>query len=82
MIIASRTQFHVYYALVGAFSVIVKTGCGTDGSICGTNCETRSTETTVHMVPGFLTCWTICGLLVSRRTIISRDDKTEVILGY
>ena len=24
-------------ALVGAFSVIVKTGCGTDGSICGTN---------------------------------------------
>ena len=23
-------------ALVGAFSVIVKTGCGTDGSICGT----------------------------------------------
>ena len=24
-------------ALVGAFSVIVKTGCGTDGSICGTS---------------------------------------------
>ena len=24
-------------ALVGAFSVIVKTVCGTDGSICGTS---------------------------------------------
>ena len=23
--------------IVGAFSVIVKTGCGTDGSICGTS---------------------------------------------
>ena len=38
MIIALRTQFHVVgafnqeKALVGAFSVIVKTGCGTDGS--------------------------------------------------
>ena len=29
--------FNQAKALVGAFSVIVKTGCGTDGSICGTN---------------------------------------------
>ena len=29
--------FNKEKALVGAFSVIVKTGCGTDGSICGTN---------------------------------------------
>ena len=29
--------FNQEKALVGAFSVIVKTGCGTDGSICGTN---------------------------------------------
>ena len=28
--------FNQEKALVGAFSVIVKTGCGTDGSICGT----------------------------------------------
>ena len=28
--------FHQEKALVGAYSVIVKTGCGTDGSICGT----------------------------------------------
>ena len=46
------------------------------------HCETRSTETTLQMVPGFLTWWTICGLLVSSRAIISRDDKAEVILGY
>ena len=31
--------FNQEKALVGAFSVIVKTGCGTDGSICGTNNE-------------------------------------------
>ena len=31
--------FNQEKALVGAFSVIVKTGCGTDGSICGTNVE-------------------------------------------
>ena len=29
--------FNQEKALVGAFSVIVKTGFGTDGSICGTN---------------------------------------------
>ena len=29
--------FNQEKALVGAFSVIVKTGCGTDGSICGTS---------------------------------------------
>ena len=29
--------FNQEKALVGAYSVIVKTGCGTDGSICGTN---------------------------------------------
>ena len=29
--------FNEEKALVGAFSVIVKTGCGTDGSICGTS---------------------------------------------
>ena len=28
--------FNQEKALVGAFSVIVKTGCGTDGSVCGT----------------------------------------------
>ena len=28
--------FNQEKALVGAFSVIVKTGCGTDGLICGT----------------------------------------------
>ena len=28
--------FNQEKALVGAFSVIVKNGCGTDGSICGT----------------------------------------------
>ena len=52
MIIVSRTQFHVYLpwgqrmlsivsfnqekALVGAFSVIVKTNCETDGSVYST----------------------------------------------
>ena len=37
--------FNQEKALVGAFSVIVKTGCGTDGSICGTtiNCPMVST---------------------------------------
>jgi len=29
--------FNQEKALVGAFSVIVKTDCGTDGSICGTS---------------------------------------------
>ena len=29
--------FNQEKALVGAFSVIVKSGCGTDGSICGTS---------------------------------------------
>ena len=29
--------FNQEKTLVGAFSVIVKTGCGTDGSICGTS---------------------------------------------
>ena len=32
--------FNQEKALVGAISVIVKTGCGTDGSICGTNQDT------------------------------------------
>ena len=31
--------FNQEKALVGAFSVIVKTGCGTDGSICGTSAD-------------------------------------------
>ena len=31
--------FNQEKALVGAFSVIVKIGCGTDGSICGTNIQ-------------------------------------------
>ena len=31
--------FNQEKALVEAFSVIVKTGCGTDGSICGTSCN-------------------------------------------
>ena len=45
MIIALRTQFHVVgafnqeKALVGAFSVIVKTGCGTDGALQSTSLE-------------------------------------------
>ena len=30
--------FNQEKALVGAISMIVKTGCGTDGSSCGTNC--------------------------------------------
>ena len=30
-------SFNQEKALVGAFSVIVKTGCGTDGPICGTS---------------------------------------------
>ena len=36
--------FNQEKALVGAFSVIVKTGCGTDGPICGTkvNADTQS----------------------------------------
>ena len=34
--------FNQEKALVGAFSVIVKTGCGTDGSICGSNVNTWS----------------------------------------
>ena len=37
MIIVSASQFHVYLALVGAFSVIVKTDCETDGSFYSTN---------------------------------------------
>ena len=37
-------------ALVGAFSVIVKTSCGTDGSICGTNYYTlHAQHTSSHM---------------------------------
>ena len=43
MIIVSRTQFHSVFnqekALVGAFSVIVKTGCETDGSFYSTSDE-------------------------------------------
>ena len=39
--------------------------------------EHGETETTLQMVPGFLTWWTICGLLVSSRAIISRDDKIK-----
>ena len=31
--------FNKEKALVGAFSVIVKTGCGTDGPICDTNLQ-------------------------------------------
>ena len=34
--------FNQEKALVGAFSVIVKTSCGTDGSICGTSHNTRT----------------------------------------
>ena len=30
--------------LVGAFSVIVKTGCGTDGALHSTNCNTQVTQ--------------------------------------
>ena len=37
-------------ALVGAFSVIVKTGCGTDGSICGTNFKLWA-ECWAHCLP-------------------------------
>ena len=36
--------FNQEKALVGTFSVIVKTDCGTDGSICGTICITHPTE--------------------------------------
>ena len=31
--------FNQEKALIGAFSVIVKTGCGPDGSICGTSSD-------------------------------------------
>ena len=31
--------FNQEKALVGAFSVIVKTGCGTDGAFYSTNCD-------------------------------------------
>ena len=31
--------FNQEKALVGAFSVIVETSCGTDGSICGTTLD-------------------------------------------
>ena len=37
MTFAVEAAFNQEKALVGAFSVIVKTGCGTDGSICGTS---------------------------------------------
>ena len=33
--------FNQEKALVGAFSVIVKTGCGTNGSICGTSLNSK-----------------------------------------
>ena len=38
--------------LVGAFSVIVKTSCGTDGSICGTNEHTESGNGNTGSGPG------------------------------
>ena len=44
--IGTRTRFHIYCgvnARLGAFSTIVKTGLGTDGSICGTRLDTRGT---------------------------------------
>ena len=36
--------FNQEKALIGAFSVIVKTGCGTDGSICGTTLHRSDRE--------------------------------------
>ena len=36
--------FNQEKALVGAFSVIVKTGCGTDGALHSTTTSTASTE--------------------------------------
>merc|ERR1711994_255922 len=45
--------FNQEKALIGAFSVIVKTGCGTDGSICGTT-NTLLVSRTSSPLPSFL----------------------------
>ena len=43
--------FNQEKALVGAFSVIVKTGCGTDGSICGTSQLISSWSVELRLAP-------------------------------
>ena len=47
--------FNQEKALVGAFSVIVKTGCGTDRSICGTiSCPGQVVHDEVFFLEGIL----------------------------
>ena len=45
-------------ALVGAFSVIVKTGCGTDGPICGTTPHgPRTTPSIIKLANLYIDSW-------------------------
>ena len=51
--------FNQKKALVGALSVIVKTGCGTDGSVCGTGAGAAVSPAAVRPPtsrPAFLAC--------------------------
>ena len=47
-------DFNQEKALVGAFSMIVKTGCATDGSICGTNSDSYSEDTDTRLAAALL----------------------------
>ena len=46
--------FNQEKALEGAFSVIVKIDCGTDGALHSTSCcDTRERVSAAHLAPGF-----------------------------
>ena len=62
--------FNQEKALVGAFSVIVKTGRGTDGSICGTTLKTETTNITIGY-DGLLRINTCSGILSGHDIFLS-----------
>ena len=62
--------FNQEKALVGAFSVIVRTtGCGTDGSICGTNIY--STMHILYLLDNVV----LVHILFCLSLLITADDK-------
>ena len=76
-------SFNQEKALVGAFSVIVKTDCGTDGALHSTNnvCLQRLGGTPlVALSPLWLLCtgvWSVSEVLASRTT--GRYTDTDII---
>ena len=74
--------FNQKKALIGAFSVIVKTGCGTDGALHSTSCDVRwrggreeASASSNQKIILRVKCWLADMLIIAFIPILSKEEE-------